>query len=491
MRGRLACSRLLTTTIVLSLLSGVCLAQFPPQIPALPAQQPPLFYVRLVGPKGMKATLYRGEAIGVAMDTPCVVGFRPGYAYRVALSHMAEFPGAVFSPTIEVRGSLWLGGQLRNADFPANVIFRAEDFANVEHGALITKLVVLERPDTAEPVRSRANEPIEIPVRTARDLYQESQARGAPLATIMLGQRTLSAEELAAASISGTILLPGEKSIASPRFAPWVPWACYPLFDPRHGPAPIADYMHLPDGGDSGLRAGHDGYGRLRGLDPSDTVAEYRDAKGQPRVIASNRVALCVPRYVILRNETGLASQTVAFGPGSAHANTGGAVFSSRLPFVEHSQPTHLQSAAMRLKASGTQFTAGTAVTGRVNGLETTTTLRSTNSLDGSCPPPAVPTLDRPLRIIKWPDKQACNIGDLVMFSLKYTNQGSQPITNLVVSDSLTTRFEYVSSSQKTDREAAFTMQPNEAGSTILRWEFPVALQPGESGLITFQVRIR
>jgi len=83
------------------------------------------------------------------------------------------------------------------------------------------------------------------------------------------------------------------------------------------------------------------------------------------------------------------------------------------------------------------------------------------------------------------------NVGDIVTFYLKYSNTGGQPITNVVVSDSLAARFEYVKGSTKTDRDALFTTQPNEAGSAVLRWEFTGTLQPREHGLITFQVRVR
>lgn len=480
--------RMLLAATLLSILAGTLRAQFQP---AAPAPQPPLLYLRLAGPKGMKVTVYRGDPTGATLDAPCVIGVRPGYAYRLALSNIAGFPAATFSPTLEVRGSLWLTSQLRNADFPVTVMFRSEDFAKVEQGAMIKKIIVLEHPETAEPIPARAAEPIEIPVSAGRELQHEIQGRGAPLAIIFLGQRSLTAAELAAAAVPGTVHLPGEKMLPQPGQAPWVPWACYALQDPLLGRQSPADYLSVYDGGDSKLRAGYDNTGRLRGLDPSDTVAEYVDSKGRPRVVPSNRVALCLPRYVILKTETGLASQTVAFGPGSAHVSQERAVFSGRLPFLEHTQPLHLESAANRLKPSGTQFTAGTAITGDVNGLQVSAALRSTNTLDGSCPPPTSPTPDRPLRIIKWPDKKGCNIGEVVMFSLQYTNHGSQPITNLVVSDSLTTRFEYVPGSQKSDREARFTTQANEAESSILRWEFPGALQPGETGLITFQVRVR
>src|SRR5437763_15468037 len=64
----------------------------PPGAPVfqpMPAPQgwlPPLMFVRVAGPKGMKATFFRGGAKGHTVETPCVVGLRPGYTYRVALS---------------------------------------------------------------------------------------------------------------------------------------------------------------------------------------------------------------------------------------------------------------------------------------------------------------------------------------------------------------------------------------------------------------------
>ena len=90
-----------------------------------------------------------------------------------------------------------------------------------------------------------------------------------------------------------------------------------------------------------------------------------------------------------------------------------------------------------------------------------------------------------------WPDRFGALVGDLVTFTLKYTNSGGQPITHVVISDSLTNRLEYVPGTAKTDREAIFTTQPNDAGSQVLRWEITGTLQPRETGIVTFQVRVR
>jgi uncharacterized repeat protein (TIGR01451 family) len=111
--------------------------------------------------------------------------------------------------------------------------------------------------------------------------------------------------------------------------------------------------------------------------------------------------------------------------------------------------------------------------------------------VNGLCERPEQEGPEVPLLIIKWPDKTGALIGDIVTFSLKFTNRAPRPISDVVVSDSLTPRFEYIPGSAKTDHEAVFTTQPNGAGGAILRWEFSGPLPSGESGLITFQVRVR
>src|SRR5262249_48313788 len=102
---------------------------------------------------------------------------------------------------------------------------------------------------------------------------------------------------------------------------------------------------------------------------------------------------------------------------------------------------------------------------------------------------PHVP--DKPLTLCKWANTTTAQIGDTVTLYLKYSNQGYQPISDIIVSDSLTGRLEYVPGSAKSDRDAVFTMQQNEAGSLILRWEIQGRLLPNQSGVVSFQAKIR
>ena len=59
------------------------------------------------------------------------------------------------------------------------------------------------------------------------------------------------------------------------------------------------------------------------------------------------------------------------------------------------------------------------------------------------------------------------------------------------MSDSLTTRLEYVEGTQKCSRAATFTSYDNEAGSAVLRWALDGKLPPGETGIISFKAKIK
>ncbi len=102
---------------------------------------------------------------------------------------------------------------------------------------------------------------------------------------------------------------------------------------------------------------------------------------------------------------------------------------------------------------------------------------------------PRVP--EKPLALFKCADRPAASVGDVVTFTLRYSNLGGRPLADVAVSDSLTGRLEYVPGSARSDRDAVFTTQDNEAGSSLLRWEITGKLMPGESGMVRFQAWVR
>jgi hypothetical protein len=66
----------------------------------------PLFYIRIIGPAGLHATVYQGTPEGSEFPTPVTVGLRPGYIYRIKLTGLPGHPTEALYPTLEVRGSL-------------------------------------------------------------------------------------------------------------------------------------------------------------------------------------------------------------------------------------------------------------------------------------------------------------------------------------------------------------------------------------------------
>src|SRR5262249_31609067 len=61
--------------------------------------------------------------------------------------------------------------------------------------------------------------------------------------------------------------------------------------------------------------------------------------------------------------------------------------------------------------------------------------------------------------------------GDVVTITIRYANTGAKAVSDIVVSDSLSARLEYIPGSAVTDRGANFSAAENEVGSMVVRWE--------------------
>jgi uncharacterized repeat protein (TIGR01451 family) len=513
----------------------------------------PLLAVRFSGPPGLRATFYPGRAPARSFNAPVVVGMRPGYVYRVGLSGLPGHPGITLYPTLEVRGTLGLPPRVAAASYPAPVVLTDADISAALAGTLVTKVIYLEHPDRAVPVATHPDEPLETDVPPNHDLVKEASERGRALLVVRLGDGILAREDLLHFAVGGTILFPGEKVLMPATMPPCLPHADRPFYDPFLGPRHLEEEC-LHDGGDRGQRAGLDAEGRLHGLDPEDTVAEYTDSHGRRRLTCSNTVCLCVPRFAVLRSELPLARAEGVVGPAPARVVLAQDQLLLRLPPEEKQQTKKLVDVTGQLRPSvnvnakipgelvgiqvlqahqivlgpaelvgtvelrlltevqrallarqllvvrelsvikklaGFEQVIGTQVVARVvGGPEVVTAELSVRDLtvcchEAPCPP------DKPLVLVKCADRTSAKVGDVVTFSLRYSNHGGRPMTDVAVSDSLSGRLEYVPGSAESDRDAVFTTQVNEAGSLILRWEVSGTLQPGESGRLRFKARVR
>jgi uncharacterized repeat protein (TIGR01451 family) len=385
-----------------------------------------------------------------------------------------------------------------------------------------------------------------------RDLLWEAHQLGRPMMVVRIGTRILTDKELAEQTVPQTILLPGRTTMTLPPVPPCLPWTDVRLFDPIHGPKPGTEEC-LRDGGDLGWPAGIDGSGQLRNVEPADTVAEFRDSTGRLQVAKSNKVCICVPRFGILRSELPLLGYEVLLSPkgtemiqeqqqinlktpplltqqrkrpdeaegrlrpssnlalvapapliklcvlDAVHVEEGlGALLDIRIvdriaqlqrtEFVKQLQLAYELS--IQRKPGGVDNVETVAVFGKLKGLDVVSTVLETRDFTICCNEAPRPP-DKPLVLWKWADRCAAQVGDIVTFTIKYSNHGGRPIGDIAVVDSLTGRLDYIPGSAKSSRDAVFTMQDNEAGSLVLRWEVTGDLQPGQSAVVSFQARVR
>ena len=290
----------LRTYAVVLLTGAALLGQAGAQPPPLPTRgASPLLFVRFTGPQGMRATFFQGTPKGKSFDAPVIIGLRPGYVYRVKCFGFAGRPDLAIYPTLEVRGSLNLTARVNPASFPAPVVLTDADLQNAASGSLITKVVYLENPEKAAPGSAAPGETTETELTPDRDLLNEARDVGRPMLVVRFGSRIPPPAELVYGSVPGTILFPGEKTLPLPRVRPCLPWVGCGYYDPILGPRPPEEEC-FHDGGDRSPPAGIGPDGRLHGLDPEDTIGEYTDAAGRRRVVPSNRICLCSPRFAVL-----------------------------------------------------------------------------------------------------------------------------------------------------------------------------------------------
>ena len=463
-------------------------APCPPPVP-LPS---PFLAVRFVTAPGVKVTYYPGTSAAKAVEASVPVGLRPGYCYRLQVSDIPGRPGVALFPSIEVRGSLACHPPCLNpAVHPVPIILSADEIDRILRGVMITKVIFLEDPEKAVNLATTPEMPLEFAAASEELAIREARQRGRLVLILRVGERPMMPDELARENVPNTVLFPGMQALGPPPVPPALPYCGIPLYDPILGPKPPTEEC-LHDGGDTRRPLGVAPDGSLYGLDPSDTSIEYTTPKGR-RVCTSNRVCICVPRFVALRVEVAPEGHLEIRGPEGRYVYAGQTAVKTRVPpqlVLKPEQPVGMQS---RLRPSATvgekgpfafeQVIGKPQAVGQIAGTQVVARLLGPGEMTGyPCK----------MVLVKWMEpKCPQQIGEEVTFFLRYQNPGSQPITQVVVSDSLTTRLEYVPGSASSERAATFTVAPNEAGSVILRWELADPLLPGESGVVSFRARIR
>jgi hypothetical protein len=475
-------------TLAITVGQPVALPPGPDGPPLLPTA--PFVHVKVSAPNGTKVTWQPMST--EATETPGPVGLRPGYFHRFQLSNIPEHKDVVLFPSIEVRGTLIPRHGLDVTRHPVPIAFTDRDIDQVLDGRLVTKIYYLEDPNQAFAIPGTPGEAFEATASTEEEAIQEARRRGRPMLIVRVGERPYTKVELAKENVSGTVLFPGVKTPPMPAAPPSFLFAGVMMFDPLHGPKAAAEEC-LKDGGDVGPRVGPGPGGIIGGLDPIDTAMMYTTRKGT-RVVASNRVSICVPRFMAVRVEAGATGHHAIRAPEAVHSvhpvaaldvrtvaaeingvqRLAGVIGSQRASGIEsRNGPATLKQWSGR--PAGLSAVKGVAVVAQARGPDEITVYRGKGLwLEKSIDPP-------------HPEK----IGDVVTVTLRYHNPTTEEMTGVLISDNLTPRLEYVEGSAKSDRAATFTAVDNGVGSLMLNWSIDGKLKPGERGTITFQVRIR
>jgi uncharacterized repeat protein (TIGR01451 family) len=417
---------------------------------------------------------------------------RPGYVFRFELTNLPYNPGKSLYPEVELRGVLVPRPGMKYMDYPIPLAFTQGDIDQVLRGGLLTKVIYLEDPEKAVPAATNPNFPIETPDASTGEAIKNANGNGRLMAIVRLGNRKPTVQELQTVAISGTMLLPGERYLKAPKLEPCYPYWAVPFYDPLRG-SKIPTEECFPNGGDKKDALGIGPEGQLSGLNPTDASADFT-VGGKRRVVTSNMISICAPRFLIRRvEEFPNEYDTHQIVAANRASQSPGAIKEHVAPMADIALEKANEFAG-RLRPSiyigkvGTGFFIGTSkpiAIGQVSGVKVEAALVEPEELTAS------PSLG-PLTVTKMIDppgpKQS---GDVVTITIRYANTGIKAVSDIAVSDSLSGRLEYIPGSAQTDRAANFSAADNEAGSVLLRWELPGELFPGQAGTIKFKAKVR
>lgn len=305
------------------------------------------------------------------------------------------------------------------------------------------------------------------------------------------------------------------------------------------GPRLTDPQEYIYDGGD------RDPQVRLRsdltqvGLDPEDTVIQYETMDGKTQVQSGCRVAIYAPRFGSVRKKTVTRQNDLAMRPRATTLPDRVDTMREKLPQVNVSKQVKAsnkenvrvveafreRSSTMPSEMILPMVTVSEAFkpyedlalirNGDMKGTDpallaaATAAARSWTNVDqlhviidgqeaavlSESNRPADVTLyeykGARIRLCKVASEQIANPGDTISFTIRFDNVGEQPLSKLVITDSLAPRLEYVEDSQKSSLEAGFSTSPNTAGSVVLRWELEKPIKPGEGGLVRFTAKVR
>ena len=294
------------------------------------------------------------------------------------------------------------------------------------------------------------------------------------------------------------------------------------------------------DGGDNAPRAHLSRSDQVIGLQPEDTVVHYTTEAGDIKFQPSNKACVYSPRFNSIRKTTGaIAGERVVtaslvdlpVGPDRILLDLPGLVVADSAALGQTDVTRRID--ALRDRNRGMRLDGDVALVSQSNVLQVLATLKNlgteemldeqkaiiqtgsnaaiawtiAESVDVAIEDLKAPVLTRDqvldalvtyefpdagrLRIVKMADKYHAPSGDEVGFAIRVENVGDSAVRNVVVTDNLITRLEYVADSETCDRDADFKTKANSGQSLELQWKITEELEVGDSALIEFRCLVR
>ena len=217
---------------------------------------------------------------------------------------------------IEVVGHLHRPREIDPAKYPIRVVFSDEELWDVvDRGRLVTKVIYLEEPEQAIPIKLPKDQIPVVTLNPTEEPLKVAKALGRVMAIVRIGGRRPTGEEINAGA-TGDLGLDAVAAVGAVR-CPFISTdgdPCQLPCGPVCGTPPPPGRPWLPrdeylcDGGDQGAPAGVAGDGSLKGIDPRDAVMKFDvglDDRRQPRVLPTNRVCVYAPRFAEVHVSTG------------------------------------------------------------------------------------------------------------------------------------------------------------------------------------------
>lgn len=149
--------------------------------------------VQIDAPTGTKIALTAGQGFEIPQAAPRKMGMLIGQVYRFRVTNIPHNPGLEVYPTIEVIDRLYppLG---REAEFPIPVQLTESDLVMAGEGKYVTRVIYLENPKSALPVREIDNNQSWFEAQPGDDPLMVADLLGRPVAILRMGARLPEAE---------------------------------------------------------------------------------------------------------------------------------------------------------------------------------------------------------------------------------------------------------------------------------------------------------